>query len=90
MEFDFFLLRKNKNIMEFDVVVVFIVVGDEDWRCFWSFGFLRKIRVFDENKMNFWVFIWQFLLEKDNNTSAFSLKKTVRQHLKRINDWNVK
>jgi len=30
----FFLLRKNKNIMEFDVVVVFIVVGDEDWRCF--------------------------------------------------------
>jgi len=34
MEFDFFLLRKNKNIMEFDVVVVFIVVGDEDWRCF--------------------------------------------------------
>lgn len=44
--------------MEFDVVVVFIVVGDENWRCFLIFGFLiLKIRVFDKDDMNFWVFI---------------------------------
>lgn len=64
--------------MEFDVVVVLIVVGDEDLRCFWIFGFLLKIRVFDEDDMNFWVFIWQFLLEKDNSTSTFEKDKWLR------------